>query len=108
MESFEEILKIGREKRINKDQLFVFSIDNESTRAVDDAVSIEEITVPGYKGKLWEVGIHISDVATLVKSGTALDKEACIRAESQYVGKEFFRPMIPHELSAELCSLMEK
>jgi exoribonuclease R len=48
---------------ILKDRL-IFSIDNESTKAIDDAISIEKIfSKDEFK---WELGIHISNVGFLI------------------------------------------
>jgi exoribonuclease R len=42
--SFGSTLKNERKVRTVCDNLFVFSIDNKNTKAIDDAVSIEEIS----------------------------------------------------------------
>lgn len=46
-------------------------------RDLDDALSIE----PLGEGR-WRVGVHIADVASFVKPGTALDDEALLRGTS--------------------------
>lgn len=50
----------------------IFSIDNETTKAIDDCVSIQEKV----KDKVWRIGIHISDVDCVVVDHSEVDKEA--------------------------------
>eukprot|EP00882_Tetradesmus_deserticola_P011262 GHRQ01011913.1.p2 GENE.GHRQ01011913.1~~GHRQ01011913.1.p2 ORF type:complete len:225 (+),score=109.90 GHRQ01011913.1:33-677(+) len=55
----------------------IFSIDPITARDLDDALSIQ----PLGKGR-WRLGVHIADVASFVKPGTALDEEAQARGTS--------------------------
>ncbi|MBI3237037.1 MAG: RNB domain-containing ribonuclease, partial [Chlamydiales bacterium] len=48
--------------------------------------------------------VHIADVAHYVKPGSALDQEAIIRCNSTYFPGTCI-PMLPEQLSNELCSL---
>src|SRR5204863_7858657 len=50
--------------------------------------------------------VAIADVAHYVTSGSALDKEALKRGNSAYFPDRVV-PMLPEELSADLCSLKE-
>jgi hypothetical protein len=61
----------------------IFSIDPITARDLDDALSIEPLppSGPGEKPR-WRVGVHIADVASFVKAGTELDKEAAARGTS--------------------------
>jgi ribonuclease R len=52
------------------------------------------------------VGIHIADVSSYVKPGTALDREAQRRGNSTYLVGTVV-PMLPEKLSNGLCSLVE-
>jgi ribonuclease R len=52
----------------------------------------------------WEIGVHIADVAHYVRDGTALDAEALSRGTSTYLVDRVI-PMLPDELSNDLCSL---
>lgn len=77
----------------------VFTIDPVDAKDFDDALSIEKMG----NGNYW-VGVHIADVSHYVKAGTLIDKEASSRGNSVYfVGKAI--PMLPEELSSNLCSL---
>ena len=78
-----------------------FTIDPDDAKDFDDALSLE--TLPDGAVK---VGIHIADVSTYVKPGTALDREAQRRGNSTYLVGTVV-PMLPEKLSNGLCSLVE-
>jgi len=84
--------KLKTNGRKNLGDVFCFSIDNKSTKAVDDIISIE--TING----AWKIGVHISDVGYFVKNGSAIGKEAAQRVASKYIGKFFFKPLLPREI----------
>jgi len=83
-------------------RLTVITIDPETARDFDDAIS-----VVGQKGGGIELGVHIADVAYFVPKGGALDKEARERSNSVYF-PNYVIPMLPEVLSNGLCSLQEK
>lgn len=79
--------------------LEIFTIDPDTARDFDDAVNLTK----DKKGH-YHLGVHIADVSHYVSTGSALDKEAKERCNSTYF-PGFCLPMLPHELSSNLCSL---
>ncbi|MDX6561200.1 MAG: ribonuclease [Gaiellales bacterium] len=78
--------------------LEAITIDPPTARDFDDAISIEP---DGDGVRVW---VHIADVGSFVKPGGALDAEAGRRTCSVYVPGAV-EPMLPLELSADVCSL---
>jgi ribonuclease R len=77
----------------------VVTIDGETARDFDDAISIEKLK----SGNYW-LGVHIADVAHYVQEGGALDQEAYERGTSVYFPERAVH-MFPSELATGLCSL---
>jgi len=77
----------------------VVTIDPVDARDFDDAISLERI-----EGRRWRLWVHIADVSHYVTPKGALDKEARQRGNSTYLIDRVI-PMLPEELSNELCSL---
>ncbi|MEL6792403.1 MAG: ribonuclease R [Pseudomonadota bacterium] len=81
------------------------TIDPADARDHDDAVCAHPDEDPGNEGG-WVVWVAIADVAHYVRPGGALDREAKKRGNSTYFPDRVV-PMLPEELSGDLCSLHE-
>lgn len=75
------------------------TIDPVDAKDFDDALSLR--TLPGGE---FEVGVHIADATFFCSPGTAIDDEAQKRGTSVYLVDATI-PMLPHELSGNVCSL---
>ncbi len=95
---------------------FTFTIDPADARDFDDAVSLEPVSTCGVGTGIrvvderglgvarWRLGVHIADVAHYVPWNSSLDLDARRRATSVYLVDRVI-PMLPDELSGDLCSL---
>ena len=90
----------GHEVRKDLRSERLFTIDPDTAKDLDDAVSIK-INEDG----TYDVGVHIADVSYFVKPNTALDRDARKRATSVYLVQRAV-PMLPPALSEQLCSLL--
>lgn len=94
-----EIPESEIEKRRDMRNILTFTIDPETAKDFDDALSIEYTE----EGHLF-VGVHIADVSHYLRPETSLDKEAYTRGTSVYLVDRCV-PMLPERLSNGLCSL---
>src|SRR3954452_9221640 len=79
----------------------IVAIDPEDARDHDDAIWAE---ADGEGG--WNAVVAIADVSFYVRPGSELDREARARGNSVYFPDRVV-PMLPEELSADICSLKE-
>ncbi|HEV2364126.1 MAG TPA: ribonuclease R [Caulobacteraceae bacterium] len=81
------------------------TIDPPDARDHDDAVFAEPDKDSSNRGG-WIVWVAIADVASYVKPGSALDRDAREKGNSIYF-PDRVEPMLPEQLSSGLCSLKE-
>ncbi len=86
------------ESRVDLRDLTTFTIDPDTAKDFDDALSVEE---DGDGLRAW---VHIADVSAFIPVGSPLDRGAAQRALSTYV-PGLVAPMLPPELSDDACSL---
>ena len=84
--------------RVDYHDAAAFTIDDEDTREVDDALTLR------WEGDEILVGIHIADVSAFVTKGDLLDAEAARRSSTIYLPSITVR-MFPDRLSTDLASL---
>ncbi len=75
-----------------------FTIDPDTAKDFDDAVFLKK------EKNGFHLSVHIADVTHYVKTGSAIDGEAKQRCNSVYFPSRVL-PMLPEELSNNLCSL---
>jgi len=104
-EAIEEARKVARQplgEREDLTHLPIVAIDPEDARDHDDAIWAS----PREDGDGWNAIVAIADVSFYVRPGSELDKEARARGNSVYFPDRVV-PMLPHELSSDICSLKE-
>jgi ribonuclease R len=92
--------EVGEGSRRDLRELATFTIDPASARDFDDAISAERLPDGGVR-----VWVHIADVSSYVREGSAVDREARGRGTSVYVPGTV-EPMLAHALSSDACSLV--
>ncbi len=96
----QDLVLLEHQERSNLTDIPFITIDSESTKDIDDALSIKDC------GNYWKLYIAIADPTAYIKLGSELDKEAAQRAFTCYLpGRNI--PIIPHIMSEGVCSLME-
>ncbi len=97
--SHSTVLETAASGREDLTELPTFTVDSEFTRDYDDALSIREL-----EGGIFEVGVHIADVAEFIPKGDLLDRVAEQRVSSIYLPDERIS-MFPPSLSEGALSL---
>ena len=85
--------------RVDRRDVPLVTIDGPDARDFDDAVFAESDGADG-----WHLIVAIADVAHYVPPGSPLDEDAIERGNSVYFPDRVV-PMLPEELSNDLCSL---
>ncbi|KAM6927872.1 LOW QUALITY PROTEIN: 3'-5' exoribonuclease HELZ2-like [Xenentodon cancila] len=86
--------------RQNEQNTITFSVDRAGSQDLDDAISISD------KEDHYELGVHISDVASFVSLGSALDIQAKERGSTYYSKGQEPIHMFPEDLSTGQFSLL--
>ena len=94
-----EVRAGDRQGRTDFRDLTTVTIDGETARDFDDAVTLDKLPNGHYR-----LGVHIADVAHYVPEGGALDGAAYERGTSVYFPDRAVH-MFPPELATGLCSL---
>ena len=101
-----EVREHDLERRTDLRGLAFMTIDPPDARDFDDAVCVELLGDEPHNGdyRLW---VAVADVAHYLHEGTAIDAEARERCFSTYLPDRAI-PMLPHQLSSHMCSLVPK
>lgn len=94
-----EVSKADLEGRTDLTDRLIITIDGDDAKDFDDAVSLEMLENGNFS-----LGVHIADVTHYVTENSPVDRAAFSRGTSVYL-IDTVVPMLPFELSNELCSL---
>jgi ribonuclease R len=103
-EAIDEAHRVSKQplgEREDLTHLPIVAIDPDDARDHDDAIWAEADSEGG-----WNAIVAIADVSFYVRPGSELDREARARGNSVYFPDRVV-PMLPEELSADICSLKE-
>src|SRR5215218_2065442 len=99
------VAKLPLGEREDLTHLPIVAIDPADARDHDDAIWAAPDDDKDNKGG-WKAIVAIADVSYYVRRGSELDREARERGNSVYFPDRVV-PMLPEELSADICSLKE-
>jgi len=105
IEEAKRVAKLPLGDREDLTNLPIVAIDPADARDHDDAIWAARDDDEDNEGG-WKAIVAIADVSFYVRPDTALDKAARSRGNSVYFPDRVV-PMLPEELSAEICSLKE-
>ena len=97
-----KVAKLPLGEREDLTHLPIVAIDPEDARDHDDAIW----AAPRDDKDGWDAIVAIADVSFYVREGSQLDREALARGNSVYFPDRVV-PMLPHELSSDICSLKQ-
>jgi exoribonuclease R len=80
---------------------YTVSIDPDGCRDIDDAISMWK------ENDKWNIAITIADVASMVLENPALFNVALARGQTFYDCGRVVAPMLPPQISENVCSLLE-
>ena len=107
-EAIDEADDVAKQKLGEREDLThlpIVAIDPADARDHDDAIWAAPDDDDDNKGG-WKAIVAIADVSFYVRPGSELDREARARGNSVYFPDRVV-PMLPEELSADICSLKE-
>ena len=107
-EAIDEAHRVAQQKLGEREDLThlpIVAIDPADARDHDDAIWAAPDDDEDNKGG-WKAIVAIADVSFYVRPGSELDREARARGNSVYFPDRVV-PMLPEELSADICSLKE-
>ncbi|XP_077088744.1 3'-5' exoribonuclease HELZ2-like [Siphateles boraxobius] len=93
-------LSLFQDGRRDFRMLPTFTVDPAGSQDLDDAISVRDL------GEYYEIGVHISDVASFVAKDSELDKYARQLCTTFYPREKEPIHMFPKELSANFFSLI--
>uniref|UniRef100_A0A3B3B4C7 C3H1-type domain-containing protein n=1 Tax=Oryzias melastigma TaxID=30732 RepID=A0A3B3B4C7_ORYME len=98
--SFELTEEDVTERRVDLRRKITFTVDPPDAKDLDDAISIKDL------GDIYELGVHISDVASFVRANSHLDRYAEKRGSTYYNRGQKPTHMFPEKLSTGHFSLL--
>ncbi|XP_058486886.1 helicase with zinc finger domain 2-like [Solea solea] len=95
--SYEVFSRIDEEEalRVNMTEVTTFTVDKETAQLLDDAISVRDT------GDQFELGVHISDVASYVRPGGKIDQDAKHQGATYYHKNEY---EAIHMIHKDLCT----